>query len=184
MKPDNLKPFIKGSSVDLRPLSLADVEGTYVDWFNDAEICQFNSHHTYPYNRELAAKYVSDAQKQKNMLVLAIVTKDGKHIGNVSLQEIDYISRNAEYAIIIGDKDYWGRGIGEESSRLLFTHGFKALNLHRVYCGTSAFNVPMQKLAILLGMKEEGRRRETLYKNGEYVDIIEYGLLKKDFSVL
>jgi RimJ/RimL family protein N-acetyltransferase len=30
-------------------------------------------------------------------------------------------------------------------------------------------------------MKEEGRRREAAYKNGEYVDVVEFGLLKSEF---
>jgi RimJ/RimL family protein N-acetyltransferase len=35
----------------------------------------------------------------------------------------------------------------------------------------------MQKLALKLGMSEEGRRREALWKNGIFADIVEYGLL-------
>ena len=31
------KPFIEGKTVDLRPLSLEDVNDTYVNWLNDAE---------------------------------------------------------------------------------------------------------------------------------------------------
>jgi RimJ/RimL family protein N-acetyltransferase len=115
-------------------------------------------------------------------LVLAIVAKDtDAHVGNISLQNIDLVSRNAEYAIVIGDKNYWGKGVAGEASRLLIAHGFNALNLHRIYCGTSSTNTAMQKLAAKLGMKEEGRRREALYKNGAYADVIEYGLLREDY---
>ena len=176
-----MKPFITGKTIDLRPLLLSDIEGDYVNWFNDWEVCQFNAHHVYPYNRELAAQYIADLQKQKDTLVLAIVTKDGLHIGNVSLQDINYVNRSAALAIILGNKDYWGKGIGKEASALLVRHGFEALNLHRIYCGTSALNVPMQKLALKLCMQEEGRRKEAMYKDGAWVDIIEYGLLRADF---
>ena len=37
----------------------------------------------------------------------------------------------------------------------------------------------MKKLAIALGMVEEGRRKAHLYLDGEWVDLIEYGVLKK-----
>ena len=30
-------------------------------------------------------------------------------------------------------------------------------------------------------MKEEGNRREIQYKNGKYIDQIDYGVLKKEF---
>ncbi|MBI4065717.1 GNAT family N-acetyltransferase [Candidatus Kaiserbacteria bacterium] len=176
------KPFLEGATINLRPLSLDDAKGDYVNWFNDAEVCQHNAHHTYPYNRKLAEQYIKDANRQKHTMVLAITNKKGTHIGNVSLQSINYISRSAEFAIIIGNKRYWGKGVAKEAGRLLLKHGFGALNLHRIYCGTSANNIAMQKVALALGMRKEGRRRDAIYKNGMYADIIEYGILKKDFK--
>ncbi len=175
------KPFIEGTAVTLRPLSLEDVNDAYVGWLNDAEVCQFNSHHVYPYTRELAIAYVTKIRSEKRDLVLAIIARgSGEHIGNISLQNIHPLNRSAEYAIIIGDKEYWGKGIAKEASHLILKHGFEQLNMHRIYCGTSTENMPMQKLAAALGFKQEGIRREAMYKNGSFVDVIEYGLLKKD----
>ena len=37
----------------------------------------------------------------------------------------------------------------------------------------------MQKLALKLGFEQEGVRKEALFKNGHYIDIIEYGKLNK-----
>lgn len=179
-----IKPFITGENINLRPLSQEDLAGNYINWFNDAEVCLYNSHHIYPYSQAEAIKYISTIQNNKNNLVLAITTKNGgEHIGNISLQKIDFVSRNAEYAIILGEKEYWGKGIAREASVLILKHGFEELNLHKIYCGTSENNKTMQKLASSLGMKEEGRRKEALYKTGKYVDIIEYGLLRKDFNI-
>jgi RimJ/RimL family protein N-acetyltransferase len=39
----------------------------------------------------------------------------------------------------------------------------------------------MQHLALKLGMSQEGLRREAVFKNGEFADIVEYGMLKKEF---
>lgn len=177
-----LKPFIVGKNIDLRPLTSEDVNGDYVNWLNDVDVNANNGHHVYPYNRELALQYIAGVADQQKNLVLAVVTKDGLHIGNASLQNIDPIHRNAEFAILLGDKEYWGRGIGEEVAILLLNHGFNALNLHRIYCGTIATNVAMQKIAKKIGMREEGRRIEAFFKDGLYTDVFEYGLLKKEFQ--
>jgi RimJ/RimL family protein N-acetyltransferase len=175
--------FIDGTIVTLRPLSLEDINDMYVSWFNDAEVCKYNSHHVYPYTIELAKEYVTKIRSEKRDLVLAIIAKDtGKHIGNISLQNIHPIDRSAEYAVILGDRDYWGKGVAGEASRLIIQHGFSTMNLHRIYCGTSTENVPMQKLAAKLGFREEGRRKEAMYKNGAFVDVIEYGLLRSDIK--
>lgn len=177
------KPFIEGERINLRPLLMEDIDGEYINWLNDAEVNKYNSHHVYPYTEVQAKQYISDVADQKKNLVLAIVDREtDKHIGNISLQSIDHLNRNAEYAILLGDKEYWGKGIAKEASKLILKHGFDTLNLHRIYCGTSAQNTPMQKLAAALGMKEEGRRKDAQYKNGEYVDIIEYGILRDDFE--
>lgn len=175
---------MEGIAVELRPLALDDVTPIYVNWLNDEEVCKYNSHHVFPYTIELAMEYVKHVRSQKSDLVLAIVAKDsGMHIGNISLQNIHPVYRNAEYAIILGDKNYWGKGIAKEASKMIIQHGFSALNLHRIYCGTSAENMPMQKLALALGFKEEGRRKDAMFKNGAFVDMIEYGLLRENFKV-
>ena len=32
-------------------------------------------------------------------------------------------------------------------------------------------------------MREEGLRREAIYKNGRYLDIVEYGVLRHEFLI-
>jgi RimJ/RimL family protein N-acetyltransferase len=54
------------------------------------------------------------------------------------------------------------------------------INLHRIYCGTSSENIGMQKLANKLGMIKEGQRKDALFKNGKYLDVIEYGIIVKE----
>ena len=66
-----------------------------------------------------------------------------------------------------------------EAGQLLISHAFKNLNLHRIYCGTSSQNIGMQKLALKLGMKKEGERKESIYNNGKFYSIFEYGILNK-----
>ncbi len=174
--------FIEGGNIYLRGISLDDAKGNYINWLNDSEVCKYNSHRVFPYNEQLAEEYIKNAMVFKDSLVLAIVEKKkNSHIGNISLQDINFISRSAEFAIILGEKEYWGKGMAKEASVLIMMHGFQELNLHRIYCGTASGNVAMQKLANYLGMTEEGRRREAQFKSGEYNDIIEYGVLRDEF---
>jgi len=51
-----------------------------------------------------------------------------------------------------------------------------------VESGTSQNNIAMQKMAEKLHMKHEGTRRQAVYENGGYVDVLEYGLLKGKFN--
>ena len=167
----------------LRTLCLKDADGPYVSWFNDEEVCQHNQHHVFAYYKKQAKEYIRKSIASRSELVLAITTKKGaKHIGNIALQRIDLLSRNAMFSIIVGDKDYWGKGYAKEAVKLILEHGFSQMNLHRIYCATTADNVPMQKLALSVGMKKEGRRRDAAFKAGNYKDVIEYGVLKKEWK--
>lgn len=176
--------FLAGNRIYLRGLKLDDLEGNYVNWFNDATVCKYNSHHVFPYSKESATKYIRDSFESRSALILAIVLLESDvHIGNVALQSIDYISRTAEFAIIIGEQEYWGKGYAKEASMLILNHGFMELGLHRIHCGTSSDNVPMQSLALSLGMIEEGRRRQAVFKHGTHLDIVEYGLLRYEYKL-
>ena len=172
------RAFLRTESLYLRGLVEADAAGSYVDWLNDQQTCAGNSHAVFPYGSEAALAYIRAAQSRRDALILAIVTTEGgKHIGNIALQNIDPIHHSAELAIMIGERDYWGRGYGLAAARLICRHGFDALNLRRIHCGTYASNTGMMKLALALGMHREGVRREAAYKAGRYLDVIEFGML-------
>lgn len=170
--------FLEGENICLRLLKTDDVNGDYCLWLNDPEITAFNSHGRFPITKEKLLSYIDHSRSSKNDLILAIEDKITlKHIGNISLQNINWLDRNAEIAFLLGNKAFWGKGIMHEAGSLLINHGFQNLNLHRIYCGTSSENVGMQKLAAKLKMKKEGLRKEAIFKKGQYYDIVEYGIL-------
>ncbi len=176
------RPFLVGASVVLRPLVESDVEGDYPNWFNDAEVCAGNSHHVFPYTREEALAYIRGLAGATDKLVLAIAHKvDGRHVGNVALADLQPLHRRAEFSIVIGDRSAWGKGVATEAGRLLLAHGFDAMNLHRIQCGTLDDNEAMCGLARRLGMKEEGRRRQAMWKRGRYRDVVLFGVLREEF---
>lgn len=174
--------FIEGDNIYLRILCSDDINRNYIHWFEDKEVCRMNSHYRFPYSEERIKEYIDSVNSSDKQLVLAIIDKKtNSHIGNVSLQNINYINRSAEFAIIIGEKDYWGKGMGEKCAQLIISHGFIELNLNRIYCGTLEKNKGMITLAEKIGFKKEGVRRKAEFKSGIYLDIIEFGLLKDEF---
>jgi RimJ/RimL family protein N-acetyltransferase len=176
-------PFLVGARVHLRALQESDARGLYPDWFNDEEVCRSNSHHVFPFTEKDALDYIRGEANGPRSLVLAVVIPpDGRHLGNIALEEIHPIYRSAEFAILMGERSAWGKGYAAEAAELLCAHGFGAMNLHRISCGTFADNEGMVRLAERLGMREEGRRRQAAFKAGRYVDVIEFGLLRNEFE--
>ncbi len=177
------RPRLTGNTIDLEPLTRAHISKEYISWFNDPIVCRYNRHGS-GMTPQKVEEYIDRVKDSDTDAVFAVITSGtGVHVGNISLQKIDRQNQSAEYAVIVGNRDYWGKGVAKEASLLLLRYGFETLGLHRIYCGTSAANVPMQRLASRLGFMQEGVRKEAMYKNGTFFDVIGYGLLKKDFSL-
>ena len=176
--------FLEDEIIGLRCLSEKDIEleGGYKDWFNDPEVCKYNSHHRFPMTCSDIENYVRTCNADKTRIVLAIDVKNvNKHIGNISLQQIDLINRQAEIAFIIGDKCSWRNGQAFRSAILLIDHAFVELGLNRIYFGTSKENIGMQKLGEKLGFQLQGVLRQALYKHGRFIDVLQYDLLSEEW---
>jgi [ribosomal protein S5]-alanine N-acetyltransferase len=184
METEKTEKFITGERLYLRQLLLSDAKGPYRFWFNEQETCMGNAHGVFPMSDSSIESYINSLSENKNSLVLAIMLPESNiHIGNISLQSIDYKNRRAEMAIMLGDKNHWGKGYGLEACKMIIKHGFNNLNLHTVYCGTFSNNIGMQKIAKKLGMRQEGTRKDAFFKEGVYLDVVEYGILKKEWKV-
>jgi RimJ/RimL family protein N-acetyltransferase len=129
-------------------------------------------------------EYVRSVMDSDTDAVFAIIAKDKNlHIGTISLQNIDWESGVGEFAILLGNKSYWRKGIGGEASRLVLRFAFETLKLKCVRCGTFAENEGMKHLAKSLGFAEEGLRAEPALKAGVPHKVVEYSLRAEDFTI-
>lgn len=164
--------------LELCPLSEKELDGPYIEWFNDPEVCKYNSHGERLYTREMAAAYVERVKQSGDVFVWAIYLKQiNTHIGNIALQSIDYKNRAAEIAYIIGAKQCWGRGYASEAGAAVVDFAFTSLCLHRLYFGTHELNKGMQRVGTKLGFRKEGILRSAQFKNGSYNDVYLFGLI-------
>lgn len=172
-------PFICGQKVILRGLEKEDVRGSWFNWFNNSEVTKYMERGIYPNTREgLTEFYHRVAHGNTSDLVLAIIWKNnGKHIGNIGLHKIDPVHRKAEFGIVIGEKNYWGRGAGQEATSLITRHGFDKLNLHKIYLGVRSDHKAGIQAYSRAGFRKEGLLKEELYRDGRYHDVLWMSML-------
>ncbi|HRZ97437.1 MAG TPA: GNAT family protein [Paludibacter sp.] len=102
-------------------------------------------------------------------------------VGLAGLKDPDYDNKKIEIGYWIAEK-YQHRGIVTLSCRKLIEHAFDNLKMNRIQLKAATENINSQKVAERLGFKKEGIERDgELHKRG-YVDLIVYGLLKKDIQ--
>ncbi len=177
------KAFAEGSLVILRPLERTDLNERYLSWLNDPEVTRYTETGTFPSTAEDLDNYYRSVSGSKQDVMLAVVDKkSGRHIGNVKLGPIHWVHRRATFGILIGEKEFWGKGVGLEATRLMVEYGFQRLNLHRIDLGVFADHEAAVRCYEQAGFKVEGRMREDLFLDGEYKDRLRMGLLRSEYK--
>lgn len=108
----------------------------------------------------------------------AIVEGDGDILGLVTLAGIDHLRQSATLHIMIGSSENRGRGMGTFAVLSMLRHAFYDLNLRRIELSVLATNKAAIGLYEKCGFVREGARRQACYKNGGFVDMYEYGILR------
>ena len=179
---NNKDIFIDGGDIYLRAPKEKDLEGNWYSWLNDPVVTKYQDKGIKPQTKELQEKYYNYVMKSENDVIFAICDKKSeKHIGSVGLHKINWIHHSAELGIMIGEKEYWGKGYGKKVWNLISGYGFNVLNLHRIYAFIINKNISSVKSAKASGFKEVGIVKDMYYKNGKYYDAVMLNCLKDEY---
>ena len=172
--------MIRGNSVLLRAPEPEDLENIH-RWGNDSEVSQFMGR-----DRPSSCAQVRDRLEGHDdptrRLPLCIDTLQGVHIGTCALGGIDAVNRSAGLGIMIGEKQFWGKGYGTDATLALCGFGFGQMNLHRIQLYVYTFNRRAIRSYEKCGFAHEGLHRQVIYKLGKYQDVAIMGLLSDEFS--
>ena len=118
---------------------------------------------------------------RNNQVRCAIVDdKDDKILGIVSLVSIDHMNQSGELHIMIGNNENQNKGLGTFAVKEMINHAFNNLNLHRIELTVLDSNKRAQHLYEKVGFVREGTKKQAKYKNGEFVDMHIYALIKEN----
>ncbi|HSQ90256.1 GNAT family protein [Romboutsia sp.] len=95
-----------------------------------------------------------------------------KYIGGCGIQNVNWLARVATVGIMIGDKNYWGRGYGTDAMKVLINFIFNDMNINKIRLGTFSFNERAIKSYEKCGFKVEGVLKDEIFKDGKYYDEI------------
>jgi len=78
--------------------------------------------------------------------------------------------------------EYWGKGIVPEALSKIFEYGFTVMNLHRIAAEVEEDNPGSIAVLKKSGFTYEGTLRECEIKDGRFINLEVYALLKKEKS--
>lgn len=171
-----------GKKVILKEFSKENLyDQKYYSWLRDLDVVKnlYRMEYLKPIEFKTIEQYVQTIWESENDCLFAIYDKTTQYfIGTHRLGHINWRSGVADIGLMIGDKEYWGRGFATEALELCIEYAFTTLSLRKLIGGTPSINSAMCRCFEKAGFTKEGTKRQELLIDGKYVDHVLYGLLR------
>lgn len=152
-------------------------------WRNDSELISMLGAPFRFINLSVDEKWFDGYMNNRGSQVRCAIIqeKSDEILGLVSLLSIDHLNQSAELHIMIGNINNQRKGIGTFAVQAMIQHAFQNLNLQRIELSVVEDNKRAQHLYEKCGFVKEGVKRKAKYKNGRFVNIYFYSILKSDY---
>ncbi len=174
----------KGDLVMLRSFIETD-RGHYKRWQTQGEWLSLDA----PWARGVTEEKQEKRKKQKGAQIdsdiakmAVIATLDNKPLGWVNR----YSGKDRPSVWFVGinicEDDYLNHGFGTEALKLWVDYLFANSEFHKLCLDTWSFNPRMMKVAEKVGFISEGRQRAMQFWQGEWLDLVHYGMLREEWK--
>jgi len=173
--------FISGKIIDLLPMNPNHLP-LFCQWENNPKVRKYDRNE-FPITVEESKKFLESGESRVKTRIMFEIwhKKDQKPIGYCEIDDISWVDHRAHIGITIGEMEYWGRGIGTETIKLLNEYCFNELNFHKIAAEALAPNKGSQRCFEKNGFKYEGKLKEDTYVDGKFIDLLKYCLLTDDW---
>jgi ribosomal-protein-alanine N-acetyltransferase len=176
-------PILKASRLILRPFNLGDAKEVQRQ-AGHPDVAATTATIPHPYLDGMAEQWISGHAKGFEAgtgVEWAMTLADsGKLVGCISLMGISKTHQRAEIGYWVG-KEFWSQGFCTEATRAVIQFSFEQLNLNKVTSRHMHVNPASGKVMINAGMQQEGVLRKDYFKNGQFADMVVYGILKESY---
>lgn len=182
-----MKDIYRGALVRLASQSAEEMSKAFLKWDRDSELRRLADSDPAQLWSEKRLKEFIEKDMEKDpprAYRFSIRTlADDKLIGGTSIVP-NWMHGDAWIGIVVGDRDYWGKGYGTDAMHLIVQYGFVELNLRRVSLGLHAYNERALKAYQKVGFKMEGRMRGEGLRDGVRFDSLWMGLLREEWFAM
>ncbi len=165
----------QGRNIKLRPMTEDDWD-VLSKWNSDPEVLYYSE------GDDVTAYTLEDVQgiyrSVSQNAFCFIIEVDGKTVGECWLQKMNLERILQKYPdldcrridIMIGEKKYWGRGIGTEAIRLLTEFGFRKEGTDMIFgCGIADYNIRSLRACQKTGYEVVSKLKQTPGGKANYI---------------
>jgi RimJ/RimL family protein N-acetyltransferase len=151
-----------------KTLKVDDVSDAYVAWMNDREINKFLESRFLNHTRKSISNFVHEAENNPFVDLFGIYDRTTNvHIGNIKVDYTNRCHNRGDIGLIIGEKNFWGKGLATEAIREITLYGFNDIGLDKISAGCFESNIGSLKAFKNVGYVVEGvlRKHGVSYNN-------------------
>jgi ribosomal-protein-alanine N-acetyltransferase len=175
-------PKLNTQRLLLRQITQED-DQSLLEVLSDEDTCKYLTHNAVndieSIKRMIAGMQSFFDEKQRIRWGIAQKT-DNTIVGHCGFFDIDKFNCSAEISYCLKSGS-WGQGIMTEALDAMLKFGFEDYGFNRIVAKVMKGNAGSIKVLQKLGFVEEGILRESLYKNGQYHDLIVFSVLKSEY---
>jgi len=158
---------IHGQKIYLKEGLRDDNYEIFLRWFTDIDVIKYLSFAKRALKFKTTEELENFFAELTDALRFEVYSNNNVLIGCIALSR--FKNDECDFGIIIGEKDYWNKGIGEEVLRIILSYGFSKLNLKKISLSVSEYHNKAIHLYKKLGFKAikiKPNARTVFHNNG------------------
>ena len=165
-------------TITLRPYETSDINA-WQRWDVDPEIQVFMPE---PENSAMTdaeqLEYLQECEHETDGYYWSIVwAENNALIGSIALTEINTHHGTAEIGVVVGEKDYWGKGVATQAIALVLNLARTSLKLRRISAEYEEGNIGVAKSLEKSGFIQECVSIQSRIKNGHPINTVRMYIL-------
>jgi len=169
-----------GKKVILRAIEQEDLE-MLRQLKNDPWIESMVVGWSLPISKVQQSNWYQNLSHEKNTIRFLVEIEKQGAVGYTTINDIDWKNRCAGTGTMLV-KENISKGIGFDVIMTRTRYAFEELQLNRLEASILAYNEASRRTVEKAGYKLEGTKRQAVYKNGKYHDLVTYGILREEYE--
>lgn len=167
-----LGPTLECGQIEGEPLRLTGSNAThlpnYIRWLNDPRVTRYLNAQ-FSFTQSMEEKWFEGIQTDPHRVHWAVMLGE-THIGSAGIEDLNWINRTGVTGLMIGEPEFWGKGVATAVMGRRAQYAFERLNLEALYTEIFVGNEGSLRAAQKTGYVEYGRKPFARYQEGHYIE--------------
>lgn len=183
-----MKDILKGKLVCLSAFDPEEMGKAFARWNRNSEYFRLLNSAARPMqsaksNTKWMEESVAEMSLASYYFSIRTLAED-KLLGELGLDVVDWVGREAFVGLGIGETEYWSQGYGTDTMNVLLRYAFTEINLKRVTLTVFEYNPRAIRSYEKAGFRHEGRLRNLLNREGRRWNEVFMGILREEWMEL